>query len=76
MALVFKGDGVRVYQALAVARGLDFYAEHKMRINKAYTPKNMLATASAITGKSFKRNQLREAAAALRAFANTVAGNV
>jgi hypothetical protein len=71
MSLTITGPGIRVYQALAVAKGLEFYAQHKVKINRAYSPRNMLRVVTAITGKTFKRNQLAEAAQALRDWAGT-----
>jgi hypothetical protein len=61
----------RVYQALAVASALRTYAKTGLKVNTAYTPKNMLATATAITGKTFKRGAYIEAADALKAWADT-----
>jgi hypothetical protein len=57
----------RDFQLFALAKGLEFYAKHGFGLNTGYTPKNMLATASSITGKKYKRTQLLEAAADLRA---------
>lgn len=54
------------YQRLAIASALEVYAKHKMRVNRAYTPTNMLKTASRLTGKTFKRGEYLKAAAALR----------
>lgn len=45
---------VDIYQALAVKRGLEFYAAHHMPINTRYTPNNMIHIAEKITGKRFK----------------------
>ena len=57
---------VTAHQMLAVAAGLDFYVKFKSPINRAYTPKNMLTTASKLTGLKFNRNELSRAAAELR----------
>lgn len=59
----------RVYQCLAIANGLKFYAKHGMRINRMYTPDNMLQITKQITGKVFKRGQYMEASAALMDYA-------
>lgn len=59
---------VSIYQALAIKHGLRFYARHAMRINKAYTPKAMLAMATKITGKEFKKGAYMEASDALDAW--------
>jgi hypothetical protein len=37
-----------------------------MQVNRGYTPGAMLATASAITGKEFRRGQYEKAAQALQ----------
>ncbi len=42
-----------VFQAMAIRRAMEFYAKTGMRVNTAYTPKNMLATAAKITGKDY-----------------------
>lgn len=56
MTTVITGQGVRVYQALAIKQALNLYIRTGMKANSAYTPKNMLATAGAITGKSYGRS--------------------
>jgi hypothetical protein len=40
-----------------------------MKVNRAYTPSNMLATASHLTGQKFKRGEYIKAAEALDALA-------
>lgn len=55
----------KAFQALAVARALRFYAKTGMTVNTAYTPKNMMATASALTGQTFKPQDYLGAAKAL-----------
>jgi hypothetical protein len=60
----------RVYQALAVASALRTYAKTGLKVNTSYTPKNMLATAAAITGKTYKRGDLLKAADDLKAWAD------
>lgn len=64
VSLAFKElpYAVRCYQALAVKVALRAYAKHKMQVNRAYTPKNMLATASAITGANYKVGDYLKAA--------------
>lgn len=63
----------QIYQALAVASALRTYAKTGMKVNSAYTPKNMLATASKITGKTYERGDLEKAAADLKAWADATA---
>jgi hypothetical protein len=57
-----------IYQAAAVASALRLYAETGMKVNRAYTPTNMLKMASAITGRTFKRTELTKAADSLVAW--------
>jgi hypothetical protein len=67
MGFTVTGQGVRVYQAMAVRQGIEFYHAHRMPINRAYTPKAMLATAAAITGKDYgKRWSVNAASNAIR----------
>lgn len=59
----------RIYQALVLKHALRLYAKTGIKVNTAYTPKNMLLTAGRITGQSFKRGQYVQAADALEAWA-------
>lgn len=59
----------RGFQCIAIASALEFYAKTKMKVNSAYTPTNMLATANKLTGKNFKKGQYIEAATELRKLA-------
>lgn len=56
----------RIMQALAVSRGIEFYLKTGMQVNRAYTPKAMRETASSLTGKTYKRTELAQAASDLR----------
>jgi len=56
-------------QASILASALEMYHKHKIKVNRAYTPSNMLQTATNITGEKFKRGQYLEAAKALRTYA-------
>jgi hypothetical protein len=68
---------VSVFQCKVIASALRLYASTGMKANRAYTPTNMLRTASALTGKTFKRGQYEEAAVALTELAEkTVAEQV
>jgi hypothetical protein len=50
--VTFAGPiATRLYQVTAIKRALELYAKSKIMVNRAYTPKNMLATAGALTGK-------------------------
>lgn len=55
-----------IYQALAIKHALNLYARTGRRANRAYTPKAMLATASAITGHVYRRGQYAAAALGLQ----------
>lgn len=56
------------YQALVLKHALRLYARTGIKVNTAYTPKNMLLTAGRITGQTFKRGQYLQAADALDMF--------
>jgi len=65
----FSGPaGVATFRAVAIKSALRMYANTGMQVNRAYTPKAMLAAASEITGKPFKRGQYKEAIAALESW--------
>lgn len=55
-----------IYQALAIARGLEFYHKTGTQVNRMYTPRNMMRTAARITGLDFKPRDYLAAASALR----------
>ena len=60
----------QIFQAMAVRRALKMYAETKMKVNRLYTPVNMLRTATHITNIPFKRGQYQQAIDALTVFIN------
>lgn len=62
----------RGYQAWAIAKAIRFYLKTGIPVNTAYTPRNMLATANQITGRTFKRGQLLQAASALEEIMETL----
>ena len=70
--VIFTGHGVAVFQALAIKNALQFYAKHKMPINRAYTPARMLRTASSMTGRQYKRGEYLKAAEDLQALVEGV----
>lgn len=67
----FTGSAVNVYGAIVVAKGLEVYAKTGMKVNRAYTPANMMKMATQVTGKKFKARDYLGAAEALRAWAQT-----
>jgi hypothetical protein len=66
--MIFEGQGVRVYQAMAIAHALRFYARTGIKVNTAYSPAAMLRTASGITGHKYRRGQYGQAEADLLAW--------
>ena len=60
----------RIFQAIALARALETYARTGIKVNRAYTPTNMIRTAKRITGKDFKARDYAGAAKALRLWAD------
>ena len=61
MTTVITGEGIRIYQALAIAKGLQLYVSLGVRPNRAWTPTAMLRTAGRITGHTYKRREYRRA---------------
>ena len=59
----------RIYQALAIAKGLEVYAACGLKVNRDYTPSNMIRMANKITGHIYRRGQYKAAALALREWA-------
>lgn len=56
------------YQALVIRRALLFYVKTGQRVNRNYTPSNMVRMATQITGKTFKPRDYLGAAEALQAW--------
>ena len=50
-ATVATGHGVSVFQAITIKSALKLYANTGMKANRAYTPKNMMAMVTKITGQ-------------------------
>ena len=61
-----KLSGVEAYQATVIAKALEIYAKHKLRVNRTYTPAAMMAQAERLTGRTFKARDYLGAAKALR----------
>lgn len=61
-----KAAEVQAYQCLVVAKALELYAKTGVQVNRAYTPRRMMETASQLTGQKFRPRQYEAAAAALR----------
>ena len=60
---------VEVFRAKSIATALRLYAKTGIKMSRGYTPTNMLAAATQITGEKFKRGQYQEAAEALMKWA-------
>lgn len=74
-AIMCSGEAaVQVFRAKTIATALRLYAKTGMKVNRAYTPTNMLTTATAITGQKFKRGQFEQAAQALTEWAEAQNG--
>lgn len=64
----FSGSAVNVFGAAVIASALRLYARTGIKANRAYTPKNMMAMATKITGKKFKARDYFGAADAIDAW--------
>jgi len=65
-AMVFSGTaGVNTFRAITLKSGLALYAKTGMKPNRMWSPKNMMALASEITGKKFKARDYQGAVDAL-----------
>ena len=58
----------QIFRALAIRRALILYARTGIKANRAYTPANMMAAATQITGKRFAPRAYDAAADALEAW--------
>lgn len=52
----------KLFQALALRAGLKLYGLRRIRVNSAWTPGKMLATAEQITGRKYLRGEYFKAA--------------
>lgn len=55
-------DAVALFRAATIASGLRLYAKTGMRPNRMWTPTAMLAAATGITGKKYRRGEYAKAA--------------
>jgi hypothetical protein len=58
-------DATLLFAAAALRSAINLYVKTGLKANRAYTPSNMLAAASRITGKPYKRGGLKRASADL-----------
>ncbi len=54
-------NGVQIFVALAVKSAISLYLKTGMQANRAYTPKNMRAFVTRLTGKTYKASELQKA---------------
>lgn len=74
---MFAGPkAVDVFQCKVIASGLRLYAKTGMKPNAHYTPKNMMAAATRLTGKKFKARDYMGAADALVMLADQTASEI
>lgn len=69
MTSTFTGGAINAYVALTVASALKLYARTGIKANRAYTPKNMMAVATKVTGKKFAARDYMGAHDALKEWA-------
>lgn len=65
-------DAVSLFRATVLRSAIDLYVKTGMKANRAYTPTNMLSAAASITGKVYKRGQLKQASDDLKTWADTM----
>lgn len=65
-------DATSLYAAMTLASGLRLYAKSGIKLSRMHTPGNMLAAATRVTGKQYKRSQYLSAAADLDQWINTM----
>jgi hypothetical protein len=49
----------RMYQFLVIRKAIQLYLETGMKVNRLYTPTNMMATATKFTDVPYRRGQLK-----------------
>jgi len=54
------------FQRIVIAGALELYAKTGMKVNRAYTPKNMIATAERLLGRKLPKRDYLGAAKLLR----------
>lgn len=65
-------DATRLFQATILKTALRTYANTGMKLNRMYTPSNMLKAASRITGKTYPRRAYGTAADDLEIWCNNM----
>jgi len=65
-------EATEAFRAISIGSALKFYAKTGMKVNRVYTPTRMLAVASSMTGKTYKRGQYEQAGDDLIGWANEI----
>lgn len=65
-------DATALFAAMVLVRAIRMYVSHGIKASRNYTPANMLAAASRITHKQYKRGQLAMAADDVQKWADTM----
>ena len=71
MSAITNPADIRRFQATVILRAVRLYIKTGLRANRAYTPKNMAATASQLTGKTLSSRKLPEVQKALEDYLGT-----
>lgn len=50
-------DGITLFQAITLRSALRLWAEHRMLVNRQWTPTLMLTVAGRFSGKTYKRGE-------------------
>lgn len=67
--MIFEGrEQIDLYRSIVIAKALRLYAKTGIKVNRDYTPKNMMAMATKLTGKKFAARDYLGAAEALEAY--------
>ena len=66
--IVDTKDGILAFNVITLKAGLKIYHKHKIRVNRHLTPAKMLACASRVSGKAYKRGQYQLAIDDLQAW--------
>lgn len=74
-SIVLTQNGIEVFRAYALAKSLILYKTTGIKMSRQYTPKNMMTTASKITGKKFSARDYLGAAQALMDWADNLSQN-
>lgn len=61
---VVTGEGVRAYQCLVLAAGIKLWRQHKIKANRDFQIKKVLATAASLTNRGPYRVTVEEMLAA------------